>query len=433
MLFGRGQWAIVGLEPESLSKFQESLANSGVLFDVSQLKASVLTKFEDRPSVGINPFDRPRYDEGLADTTILSDLHKQMTQVPEGAPLTLPAGLDDFFGSDEEAFALGDQKFGLWFVMNDHEDVTDIATRKEGVAYDNMQRPFKYLNKEEKKGIEDAVTATEVIVRKQIPVLLDFQHGRLYIASGKEEVILQVREFVTLLGAKTFSVRWDFKGFDWTQRFFKYVIANTHFTAEMKRRAEDLARFRADEIEKFDDKNVEKVVSNFFAIAELENEHWVGLSTGARIKLHTTSDPVAVTNPSTAFELLLQNNREAEVATASVVFQELRSIFTKKGEEKQIRNDLFTIDLNDKVNVQEAGAAMLRGFDLPGFKRDIKTTLKAKGQMDVRDFWYMWLQGVHDAVLSFVDNMTTALELDKRIYGLMAFESETVEAEEVEV
>jgi hypothetical protein len=108
---------------------------------------------------------------------------------------------------------------------------------------------------------------------------------------------------------------------------------------------------------------------------------------------------------------------DAEVASASVVFQELVIKNTKEGE-KTIRKDIFTIDINDNVNLGEAGAAMLRGFDLPQFKRGVKVAIKAKGRLTIKDFWYMWLDGIHTSILEFVDNVTSTLEIDKK-YGLV--------------
>jgi hypothetical protein len=201
----------------------------------------------------------------------------------------------------------------------------------------------------------------------------------------------------------------------------------------MTKRADELARFRPDEIEKLDDKQMEKIVSTFFALAPLETELWAGLTTPARVRIHKPIDPVGVAAPSVAFSLLNMSN-DAEVAAASVVFQELVIKNTKDGE-KTIRKDVFTIDINDNVNLEEAGAAMLRGFDLPQFKREVKTTIKAKGHITIRDFWYMWLDGLNTAVLEFIDNVTSTLEIEKK-YGLIVPEytsKEEVEVDEEEV
>ena len=65
---------------------------------------------------------------------------------------------------------------------------------------------------------------------------------------------------------------------------------------------------------------------------------------------------------------------------------------------------------------------MLRGFDLPQFKKEVKTTIKSKGRIEIRDFWYMWLDGINTAVLEFVVNVTDVLGImgsEKSKYGLV--------------
>jgi len=417
MLFGRGQWAVFGIEANTIEKFQKALSDPITVFEVSQLAASITTKFQDRPQTGINPFGNPRLDEKLTDTEVISEISellKQMDDDPDylvsEADITLVKNNLQFIGGEED-YSLGNSKYGFWMVSNEYEDPTDPNSKKEQISYSDIERPFKFLNKDER------VAATSILNRSQFPVMVDFQHGRVYVASSNVDEVTAVGELLVKLGAKTFPLVWDFGSSNWPTQFLNTVSKETHFSGEMKERAEQLAKLPADLIEKLEDKQMEKIVNTFFALAKLDSEVWVGLTTPAKIRIHKPIDAVGVSNPSVAFSLLNMSN-DAEVATASVVFQEVIIKQTKLGE-KLYRNDLFTIDINDNVNLQEAGAAMLRGFDLPQFKREVKTTIKAKGRMSVRDFWSMWLQGVHDSVLGFIDNVTDALGLDKDKCGLL--------------
>ena len=53
-----------------------------------------------------------------------------------------------------------------------------------------------------------------------------------------------------------------------------------------------------------------------------------------------------------------------------MVFQNLDSKFGQRtDEEVKFRADLFTIDINDKANISDAGAAALRGFDIPQYRK----------------------------------------------------------------
>jgi hypothetical protein len=429
MLFGRGAWAIFGIEPSSLKKFETTLTTPKKMFELSQLAASITTKFEAKPTIGINPFASPRMDEDLKEDRDLNDINDYLNSSEEEKKT---AGFNfskygDFFGMGTD-FALGNNAFGFWVVFNEYEDVTHIASRKEAASYKTAVRPFKFLGKEEKKVIEQSLTASATITRLQFPVVVDIQHGRVYAATSNVEQIGVVRELLGDLGAKAHSLRWDFQGYDWTSKLLNAINSKTKFRTEMKQRAEELSRLRPEDIEKLEDKNLEKIVSTFFALSEMESELWLGLSTPARIKMFVASDPVTTANPSVAFGLLGMTD-SAEVASASMVVQELTTTFNKKGEEKQVRKDLFTLDINDKINLQDAGAAMLRGFDLPQFKREMKQTLKANGSLTIKDFWSVWLAGIHEAILTFSDNVTTLLELDKKKYGLMTFEDEAPEEE----
>ena len=62
-MFGRGNWAIVGLAKESLEAFKASLEDRGLMIAVSQLAASAVTRHSKVDAVGINPFSTPRLDE----------------------------------------------------------------------------------------------------------------------------------------------------------------------------------------------------------------------------------------------------------------------------------------------------------------------------------------------------------------------------------
>ena len=433
-MFGRSSVAIVGLDLTSLPEFQSNLQDKVKLLELSQFAASIINKVQGEATTGINPFGNPRLDEkepeGEIDLGAYYILGKHLhgtAEEQELNPLTsdLAETFEARYGSSEEEFSIGHSKYGFWVVLSESKDVSDPASRREQQSYDTFTRPFKYLGKDEKAAVEEAVQASAVTKRTQFPVIVDFQHGRVYIESTNADAIISVRELLSLLGAKTFGLRWDFKDATWITSFFKYVQENTHFTTEMQQRADDLARFRPDEIEKFEDKNMEKIVQNFFSLSELGTGLWVGLSTPARIKLHATSEPVSTAGVSSAFELLHKYD-DSEVISSPVVFQELVAFTTKQGIEKQARYDLFTLDINDGINMQDVGAAMLKGFDLPRFKREVKQVMKSKGELSVKDFWQMWTQGMHDAILTFVDNITEALELDKG-FGLKEFDETEIE------
>ena len=305
--------------------------------------------------------------------------------------------------------------------------MTHPKSKQEGIAYEQSSKPFKFLKKEEKALVEEQVAASAVVARKQFPVLIDFVGERVYAETTNVEEIGALRTLLEDLGVKTYNLAWQFGGFDWNAKFLNKIRDGNKFDKQMRDRADELRRFRPDEIEKLDDKMMENIVSNFFALAELETGQWAGLSVPAKIRLFAASEPSGETSVSTAFTLL-NLVEDAQVASASVTFQSLDSTFNKKGEEKQYRMDLFTIDINDKVNISDAGSAALRGFDMPQYKKDMKRHGKDRGALTVQDYWIEWLVGMKTSVNIFIDNVTETLKLDKNL-GLLAYEgSENSEA-----
>jgi hypothetical protein len=154
----------------------------------------------------------------------------------------------------------------------------------------------------------------------------------------------------------------------------------------------------------------------------------VALGCPSLVRMYPPSDPVGVASPSVAFSLLNMTN-SSEIAGASVTFLEPITRKTKGGGEKVVNKPILSIDINENVNCFDAGAALLRGLELPQFKRTIKTSLKAQGKLEIKDYWSLWLNGIHDAVLIFVDNVTDVLGIDKGC-GLMPYEAETESSEE---
>ncbi len=436
MLFGKGNWSIFGVKSESLTKFVTTMGDPNTLFAVSQLKASILTKFANRPTVGINPFGTPRKDEDLTDPMIITAIAKVYTE-DEPAPFN-PLTLVDFFGASEGEFRIGGDSqsnyYGFWMVFNDFEDLTDAASKKEQLSYKNISRPYKFLNKDEKKGIDAHVTATNVTTRKQFPVLVDFVDGRVYAATTSAEEIGWVQAVLKSLGAECFGLYWDFDSNDFPSRFLYEVDIATKSTYEvaMASRAEELTRFSKKEIEKLEDKVMEKIVSNYFALGELETGQWAALKGPSKIKLSKCSDPVTCAGPSEAFTLLKISD-DVRVSAATVVFQELTSKF-KKDVEYPVRNDLFTIIVDDNINNLDAGAALLKGFDLPDYKRSVMKEIKAtKSELPIAQYWDEWLSQMRGAILIFIDNLTETLKVDKKVFGLNKYESEEASEEVVTV
>ncbi len=399
-MFGRSNWAIFGLETDS-AVFQSSL-DSGNIKEFLQSTVLSETKGTETESISINPFSAPRLDEE-EDT---------------------PPSLD---------FSLGNGCYAFWLVLNGQKDVTDPASKKEGLSYRHMGRPFRFLAKKEKEIIEEQVNSSAVTSRQQFPVLLDFQHGRAYIENTSKVEILAVRELLEGLGVKTFSLCWSFGEAEWPSKFLNAINKDTRFASEMRSRAEELAKLRPDQVDKLEDKEMEKIVSSFFAFTPLGNSLVACLGCPSLVCIHPVSDPVGVSSPSVAFSLLGMT-QDSEVAGASLTLMEPVAKKVKGAGEKTVNKPVLSVDINDNISNFDAGAALLRGFDMPQFKRHVKTALKAQGGLEIRDFWAIWLTDMHDAILAISDSIADALGLgDGTVrFGLVEFDSEG-DSTEIEV
>jgi len=141
-------------------------------------------------------------------------------------------------------------------VKNDHEDITDPKSKQEALAYANITKPFKFLNKEEKKMVNERVEASAVVCRRQFPVLIDFIGERAYALTTDVDEIIALRDILTELGVQTFNLSWVFDTPDWPGKFLNAVQTANKFPTQMAARADELRRFRKEDIEKLEDSTV---------------------------------------------------------------------------------------------------------------------------------------------------------------------------------
>jgi hypothetical protein len=90
---------------------------------------------------------------------------------------------------------------------------------------------------------------------------------------------------------------------------------------------------------------------------------------------------------------------DAKVISGAITFQERVSGTSKKGGEFTFRKDLCCIDVNDKINLTDVGAAMMRGFDIPAFRKDAQREIRQTKQVpSIEQFWSNWLHEMSNAV-----------------------------------
>jgi hypothetical protein len=438
-LFGRGNWAILGLEKESLDAFRTNLEDRLQMVTLSQLAASAITRHLNTEALGINPFSAPRLDEQQA---IGLEQERQLvqyatTEQESRSELSLPAEV-----IQHEGYAFGVEQFqvhptipwfGLWAVANQWKDISDLASVKEQHSYATLDRPYKFLQATDKKTVDKETRGATAAMRKQFPVLLDFNDGRVYIENSNKNILYLVKEMLGRLGVEIAGVGWNFNRANWPSEILNRMYERSHYLSDFQKRAEETTRFRAKEIEKLEDRELESIVSNYFSMSQLSNELWAGISTPAQIRMHLTSPPIGVKAPTSATTLLGMTN-DAQVFSGSITFQDRITTVSKKGGEIIFRKDLFSLDINDQINLTDAGAAMLRGFDIPAFRKDIQREIRKTKQVPaIEEFWSRWLLEMSNAVRIIEAGFREFLDMDgNEAGGILRMRVHAVEEEELQ-
>jgi hypothetical protein len=417
-MFGRGTWAVVGLVKESLEAFRTCLADRALMVAASQMAASAATRHFSTDAIGINPFAAPRLDEqhtvALEHQEALA-LFATSEQEP-GSDGGLPAEILECegFGAGEERYRLHDSMpwYGLWAVSNEWKDVSDLASIKEQRSYVVQERPYKFLPAIDKKAVDQEALGATASVRSQVPVLLDFNEGRVYIESSNKKVIHAITLRLNRIGAEVIPVGWNYPVPNWPSAILQKLYEDTQFQSDFQKRAEEATRFKPKEIEKLEDRELESIVANYFSMTELPSGLWVGISNPAQIRLHPTSPPIGV-KASTSATTLLNMTSDAAVISGAITFQERVAFMGKDGMERTFRKDLVAVDVNDRINLTEAGAAMLRGFDVPAHRKDVLHEIKKTSQVpSIDQFWGAWLHELSNAVRMIEGSFRELLDLD---------------------
>ncbi len=418
-MFGRGTWAIFGLAKDSLETFTTNLEDRAFMLSASQMMASVITRYSTLDTIGINPYSGPRLDD---EHPVGAEHEQELAQYggmepEERANLVLPEEILDCagYGVTDAQFRLHSSMpwYGLWAVANEWKDVSDVASIKEQRCYRAFDRPYKFLDSTDKKTVDQDTLGATAAVRKQVPVLLDFNDGLVYIENTNKDLLYQITIRLRLLGVEILPVGWTYPGRpNWPAEILNRLHENTQFQDEFQKRADEAARFASSEIEKLEDRELESIVKKFFSMTELPSGLWLGISGSAQIRLHDASGPIAVKSPTSATTLLNVTNG-AKLLAGALTFQEVISATSKKGEDYTFRKDLFCVDLNDKINMTEIGAAMLRGFNLSAFRKDVLRDIRHTKQVpSIDQFWCNWLHEMGNAVRTIEGTFREVLEID---------------------
>jgi hypothetical protein len=261
---------------------------------------------------------------------------------------------------------------------------------------------------------------------------MDFKAGRIYAATANKDALLSLRDLLNDLGCQVVNLKWNFNGLNWTDAFLKKIYETTQFKQEFNTRADELTRFRPDEVVKLDDRMMERIVSKYFALSEMPSGLWCALAPNAALRLHKGSNlPTGLAYPSQVTDML-NSYPDASITSSTVIFQEYSSRTRKTGALIRRYRDMFSLELNENCMVMDAGAALLRAFDLPTFKNKMMRRIKDEGrELEISCYWESWLKAMDQAIYDFVDNVVDTLEISHDGCGLVEFNG--VQSDEIPV
>ena len=434
-MFARGNWSVFGIDRQLAGTFRQTLDNRETMLRWSQATASAVVRTTHVPAIGINPYDRPRLDE---DHVVAVELMERLTRARvDDLDGWWAEELEQLFAYGETRYRIDENRYGFWFVFSDWRDVSDVASIREDLAYRNHGLPYRLLDKHGRKAIEEKFQGQTTVMRKQFPVIVDFNQGMIFAESTSKSHLGLLASLFHLLGTDSFPMCWRFlpEG-DWIRPVLAQLYQESRFKEAFEQRAEERTRLPVALIEKSENLELEKILAANFSMTELETEEWIGLGTPAEIKLYPSADRVVATTPTNAL-MLLNAAEEAIVESAQLLFQERIVSANKKGEERTFRRDLFRMALSNGINDLDAGVALLRGFDLPGFRRDVaRERRRSKGTPAISLLWLNWLRGMEDAIRMFSqacvglldkqENLREELarQLDRGEYGIVPLSQE---------
>ena len=253
--------------------------------------------------------------------------------------------------------------YGLWAVSNEWKDVSDLASIKEQRSYVLLERPYRFLQAIDKKSVDQETLGVTAAVRKQVPVLLDFNEGRVYIESSNKKLIYTIVDSSTVR-RRDHPGRLDLYSRTGPRKFLIGLYEGTQYQGDFIKRADEATRFQPKEIEKLEDRELEAIVANYFSMTQLAER-----SLGRHLR--SRADPAARHQSAHRREgphyrdHATADDERHQVLSGAITFQERVSFTGKDGGERTFRKDLLCVDVNDRINLTDVGAAMLRGFDFP--------------------------------------------------------------------
>jgi hypothetical protein len=361
-MFGKTTYAVVGID-----------------ITQDQIFRDLLTKHQADPELNLVAIDASLREDGGEGVGISSYLY------PLGSA-------EDILLDSEIAPGL----FALWFTHMEETSVQDPAVLKEHLSYYHYNKPFRFLDKEQKEDIQ-GLTESEprTVKRLAAPILVDFNQGYLWCASINKTVHESLRHFLAENDIKTESLAFDFSRSSWPSEILTKVVEGTLYQDEFQERAEAIRKAGNPKlVEPVADPKLEKILKKYYRCAEHDG-YYLFLAAPSKLHLGNEVTSVTVPSPSDATEVL---NQGLGVAAARLTITE------------EDLSPIMSVDVSD-ITMTESGFIVVKGLESHRLNSAIRESTQANSRIDVKDFW----------LCDFAENQTCLfrfIQLVKDLLGL---------------
>ncbi len=429
-MFSKGTWTVFSIDSEEAA-FRAKLNSDG--FKHMPVMARSLSMASKGHALGIAPYSEPRLGdveealfegatEPVSIDTLLASLssrewtYNETTNTLSDTHGSLDLTENMLWDGDPDNWKIDDGVYGFWFIEFDWEDVHDMNSKKEALAY-SYGSPFKFQPSEIKKQITESVEDPSTITRKQYQVVVDFNLKRVWVNTSSKNVIsdlaLMMDSFDTEL--KDFRPETEYgMGPQWTETFLRQLVDKSLYRDEFNARAAEISLHGVQGVEPNPSVAMEKILKNYFAFSPMDDgntEEFLAFGGPLSVRLApTVASTVALKTPYEATELLNDDNQSLLLSSAPMTFCRLFDRTTKDGSKLVLVKE-FTVEVTSNTVISECPGFVFKGINLENFKQTIKKYLKENNEaLSIKGYWQLWYYGMNASLFRYLNLVKEVME-----------------------
>lgn len=430
-MFAKGTWTVCNITTEE-DAFRDRMAEVGHTYMPLLARSSALRS--QGHALAIAPFANPRIGDvdeimfkGKADPVRVEDIlssfaAREWVYDPTACTFTDPTATIDLhenelWTNDPEAWLISEGVYAFWFIDFDWDDVHDINSKKEAVAYE-YGAPFKFQPSDLKKQITEQVAKMDTITRKQFQVIVDFNLKRAWMNSAKKPVMEELLSLMVNLGAPLSDWRPENDNNmepQWTETFLRKLVDATDYQDEFTERAAQIKMHGVQGVEPNESAHLEKILKAYFSFSPMDvasPDDFLALSGPLAVRLApTVSSTIALRTPYEATEMLNDDHQELLLTSAPMTFCRLVEKASETGVKTMLFKE-FSIDVTTSTLTPDVPGFVVKGLALDNFRNTVKELIRARGTdtISIKDYWQLWYYGMNQALFRYLGLVKETME-----------------------